>query len=58
MDFSLLSQAVPLTAVICLVYSATRFELPQKILRSALAMFVKTLVFLGALYLFLVWFSR
>jgi hypothetical protein len=58
MDFSLLSQAVPLTAIICLVYSATRFELRQKILRSALAMFVKTIVFLGVLYLFLVWFSR
>lgn len=58
MDFSLLSQAVPLTAIICLVYSATRFELRQKILRSALAMFVKTIVFLGVLYLFLAWFSR
>ncbi len=58
MDFSLLSQALPLTAIICLVYSATRFELRQKILRSALAMFVKTIVFLGVLYLFLVWFSR
>ncbi|MFM7057038.1 MAG: hypothetical protein ACKO2P_08975 [Planctomycetota bacterium] len=58
MDFSLLSQAVPLTAIICLVYSATRFELREKILRSALAMFIKTMVFLGVLYLFLVWFSR
>ncbi|MEY3175360.1 MAG: hypothetical protein RLZZ436_3274 [Planctomycetota bacterium] len=58
MDISLLSQALPLTAIICLVYSATRFELRERILRSALAMFCKTIVFLGVLYLLLVWFSR
>jgi hypothetical protein len=58
MDFSLLSQALPLTAIICLVYSATRFELREKILWSALVMFIKTIVFLGVLYLLLVWFSR
>lgn len=58
MDYSLLSQALPLTAIICLVYTATRFELRERILWSALVMFVKTIVFLGALYLLLVWFSR
>ncbi|MFM8477296.1 MAG: hypothetical protein ACKOEO_16060 [Planctomycetaceae bacterium] len=58
MDFSLLSQALPLTAIICLVYSATRYELRDKILRSALVMFAKTIMFLGVLYLFLIWFSR
>jgi len=58
MDYSLLSQALPLTAIICLVYSATRFELREKILRSALVMFIKTIMFLGVLYLLLVWFSR
>ena len=58
MDFSLLSQALPLTAIICLVYSATRYELQAKILRSAVVMFTKTMVFLGVLYLFLIWFSR
>ncbi|MGV2333959.1 MAG UNVERIFIED_CONTAM: hypothetical protein LVR18_07520 [Planctomycetaceae bacterium] len=58
MDYSLLSQALPLTAIICLVYTATRFELRERILWSAVVMFVKTIVFLGALYLLLVWFSR
>jgi hypothetical protein len=58
MDYSLLSQALPLTAIICLVYTATRFELRERILWSAVMMFVKTIVFLGALYLLLVWFSR
>lgn len=58
MDYSLLSQALPLTAIICLVYTATRFELRERILWSAAVMFVKTIVFLGALYLLLVWFSR
>jgi hypothetical protein len=58
MDLSLLSQAIPLTAIICLVYCGTRFELREKILRSALGMFLRTIGFLGLLYVFLLWFSR
>jgi hypothetical protein len=58
MDFSLLSQAVPLTAIICLVYTATRFELRAKIIRAALVMFAKTIGFLGLFYIFLLWYSR
>lgn len=58
MDFSLLSQAVPLTAIICLVYTATRFELREKIVRSALVMFAKTIGFLALFYVFLLWYSR
>jgi hypothetical protein len=58
MDFALLSQAVPLTAIICLVYSATRFELRERIIRSAVVMFAKTIGFLGLFYMFLLWYSR
>lgn len=58
MDFSILTHAIPLTAIICLVYSASRFELPERIIRSAITMFGKTIGFLGALYLFLLYLSR
>ncbi len=42
--------AIPLTAIISVVYSATRYELPEKIFRSALTMFVKTVIALAILY--------
>ena len=49
--------AVPLTAVISLVYCTTRYELPSRIYQSALTMFVKTIVGLGILYAILWFFS-
>lgn len=58
MDLTILTHAVPLTAIICLVYSSSRFELPERILRSALVMFLKTIGFLGVLYAFLLYLSR
>ena len=42
--------AVPLTAVISLVYCATRYELPARIVQTATVMFVKTTVGLAVLY--------
>jgi hypothetical protein len=57
-DVTLLTQAIPLTAMVCLAYSATRFELPEKILKSAAVMFAKTLGFLGGVYCLLLWISR
>ncbi len=58
MDLTILTHAIPLTAIICLVYSASRFELPERILRSAVVMFGKTIGFLGLLYAFLLYLSR
>lgn len=58
MDLTILTHAIPLTAIICLVYSATRFELPEKIIRSSMVMFGKTIGFLGVLYAFLLYISR
>ncbi|MEI6540806.1 MAG: hypothetical protein WCO86_14975 [Planctomycetota bacterium] len=50
--------AIPLTVGISLVYSASRFELPEKILRSAVLMFAKTIAALVALYVILLYLSR
>ena len=50
--------AIPLTAGISLVYCASRFELPGKILRSAVLMFGKTIAALVVLYLILLYLSR
>ncbi len=50
--------AIPLTFGISLVYSASRFELPEKILRSAVLMFAKTIAALVALYLILLYLSQ
>jgi hypothetical protein len=58
MDLTVLTHAIPLTAIICLVYSASRFELPERIVRSAVLMFGKTIGFLGLLYAFLLYLSR
>ena len=49
--------AFPLAAVISLVYSATRYELPARIYQSATVMFVKTVVGLVVLYGVLWYFS-
>ena len=42
--------AIPLTVGISLVYSASRFELPEKILRSGVLMFANTIAALVAVY--------
>lgn len=57
MDLTIVTHAIPLTAIISLVYSASRFELPSRILSSALVMFLKTVGFLGAMYAFLLYLS-
>lgn len=57
MDLQLLTQAIPITAIICAVYTATRFELREKIISAATVMFLKTLGVLAGIYIFLLWFS-
>lgn len=44
---------IPLTAVISLVYNASRYEMPEKILRRAIHWFVQVLLFMGAVLLVL-----
>ena len=56
MSFATLLYGLPLTVCISLVYCGTRYELPEKILRSALSFFIKTLIGLTGLYLIL-WLS-
>ncbi len=58
MQLSAAVYAIPLTAGISLVYCTSRFELPQKIMRSAALMFAKTIAALVALYLILLYLSR
>lgn len=55
MGMATLIYGIPLTACISLVYCATRYELPERILWSALGFFLKTLGGLAALYVVL-WF--
>jgi hypothetical protein len=57
MDIAIVIYAIPLTAIISLVYCASRFELPSRIISSALVMFLKTTGFLGAMYAFLLYLS-
>jgi len=49
--------AVPLSLSISLVYCATRYELPERIFRSAATMFVKILIGMAAIYGLLTFFS-
>ena len=49
--------AIPLSAGISLVYCASRFEMPGKIVRSAVLMFAKTMAALVAFYLVLLYLS-
>ncbi|MFY9252488.1 MAG: hypothetical protein WAO83_03460 [Fuerstiella sp.] len=49
--------ALPLAAVISLVYTTSRYELPSRIFQGASVMFVKTLFGLGLLYGVLWYFS-
>ena len=55
---SVLIYGVPLTACISLVYCASRYEMKERILRSAAAMFVKTLLGLTGIYVLLWLLSR
>ncbi len=47
----------PLALAISLVYSASRYELPQKILTKALSLFLQITVFMGLIMLVLHWLS-
>ncbi len=58
MELGMVFYGVPLTAGISLVYCATRYELPSRILQSAFAMFAKTLIGLSVLYGLLWFMSR
>ena len=49
--------AGPLSRSISLVYWATRYELPERIFRSAATMFVKILIGMAAVYGLLTYFS-
>lgn len=49
--------AVPLAAVVSVVYTTSRYELPSRILQGATVMFTKTVVGLGLLYAVLWYFS-
>ena len=57
MDLSIRPQAVPLVAIISLVYTASRFEQPARIVRSSAVMFAKTVAFLGVMYGLLLYLS-
>lgn len=43
----------PLAMVISLVYSASRFELPERILRRAIWLFLQIIGFMGAVFVLL-----
>lgn len=47
----------PLAAVISLVYSASRYELPQKILMRAMYLFAQIIIFMGIVLAVLYGFS-
>lgn len=38
---------LPLAAIVSLVYSASRFELPERILQRSLSLFLQILLFMG-----------
>jgi hypothetical protein len=58
MDLTIITHAIPLVAIISVVYTASRFEHPPKIVRASSVMFAKTIGFLGAMYAFLLYVSR
>ena len=47
----------PLAAVISLVYNASRYELPERILRRALRLFITIIVFMSIVLAVLIAFS-
>ena len=48
---------LPLAVGISLVYSASRYELPERILKRSLNLFVKIMGFLVVIFLVLMWLS-
>lgn len=50
-------QLIPLAAVISLVYSASRYELPERILRRAARLFLTILGFMAAVFVLLLFLS-
>jgi hypothetical protein len=48
---------LPLAVVISLVYSASRYELPERIIRRAARLFVTIMLFMAAVLLLLLLFS-
>ena len=44
---------VPLAATISLVYSASRFELRERIIRRAIRLFLTIMLFMGVVYMVL-----
>lgn len=50
-------QLIPLSAVISLVYSASRYELPERILRRAARLFLTILGFMAAVFVLLLFLS-
>lgn len=58
METTMLVYGVPLTAAISLAYCASRYELPSRILQTALVMFLKTVAGLAALFVVLWFVSR
>jgi len=57
MNVPSLVYAIPLAAVISVVYTSTRFELTSRIIERSAIMFAKTVVGLVALYALLAWLS-
>ena len=49
--------AIPLSLSISLVYSATRYELPERIFKAAAVMFVKIIIGMAVIYGLLTWLS-
>lgn len=44
---------LPLAVAISLVYSASRFELPERIIQRATRLFLQIVLFMGAIFAFL-----
>jgi hypothetical protein len=49
---------LPLAAVISLVYSASRYELPERILRRAVRLFLTIVIFMTIAFALLLWLSH
>ena len=47
----------PLALVVSLVYSASRYELPSRILRHAISCFVRIILFMAVILVVLWWLS-
>jgi len=49
---------LPLAAVISLVYSASRYELPERILRRAVRLFLTIVIFMTIVFALMLWLSH